>query len=534
MSGRTDPIGTVAAVLITTSMVVGNCITLGWAADPVVARTDTFDLSASDLERWTTFLSGRKDFRRQLRQAEDERLEILRAAAVTRIVLADYGELVRAEEQQSLQRDAADRAARRTYLRNVVGPQVVVEESEARNIFSTYGEGFRKARGVRAREIFLWAPADLEELRASRLARLKKIRETATTVEAFEEAAREYSDATGAYRGGSIGTVLEDRVQGNLRDVLFSVSQGLTEIAESQYGLYLFYVTRTSPAKENTFEDVAEGIYSRLRRQKLESLIESDAASLREQHGFAVLCGDAQSTGDQPVLRIDGREYTARELDLEVVQPNRIESRGMATLYRNELRRRGIKPDPSGEDLAYQWELSRRILHRLVSRQLAAEDQHDTPPYDVRDPEVAVERWTFDLLTVNHATDPEIWFAVFRALHELPGDASLDDLRRRLEQRYGLEANIRSFDNVLAPSAAGLGPEIHTTIKRRLAAGEMSKPLHLGDRNQVVVIALHGKTVDIEATRARVNRARDKKTSLAVQERLERELLRRHRFTDNL
>jgi parvulin-like peptidyl-prolyl isomerase len=534
MRGCTDSIGTVAAVLITVSMVVGTCITLGWAAGPVVARTDTFELNASDLEQWSTFLSGRKDFRRQLRQAEDERIEIVRAAALTRIVLADYGELARAEEKQSLRRDTEDQAARRTYLREVLGPQIVVEESEARKIFSTYGEGFRKARGVRAREIFLWAPADLEELRASQLARLKKIRETATTVEVFEEAAREYSDATSAYRGGSIGTVLEDRVQGNLRDVLFGVSQGLTEIAESQHGLYLFYVTRTSPAKENIFEDVAEGIYSRLRRQKLESLITYDAASLRDQHGFAVLGGDAQSTGDRPVLRIDGREYTARELDLEVVQPNRIESRGMAMLYRNELRRRGIAPDPSGEDLAYQWELSRRILRRLVSHQLAAEDRHDTPVYNVRDPEVAVERWTFDLLTVDHATDPEIFFAVFRALHALPGDASLDDLRRRLERRYGLEANIRSFDNVLAPSAAGLGPEIHTTIKRRLAVGERSKPLHLGDRNQVVVIALHGKTVDIEATRARINRARDRQTSLEVLERLEKELLRRHRFTENL
>jgi hypothetical protein len=488
-------------------------------------------LNTSDLERWSAFLTGRKDFRRQLRQAEDERIEIMRAAALTRIMLTHYGELVPAEERQSLQRDAADQAVRRTYFREILGRQVVVEESEARHIFSTHREGFRKARGVKAREIFLWAPEDLVELRASQLTLLEEIRDTATTAEAFEEAAREHSDATSAYRGGSIGTVLEDRIGENLREVLFGVSQGLTDIAESEHGLYLFYVTRTLPAKENTFEDVAEGIYSKLRRQKIESLIESDTASLREQHGFAVLGGDAPPADGRPVLRIDGREYTARELDLGAVQPGRVEGRGMAMLYSGELRRRGIEPDPPAEDLAYDWELSRRILRRLVSRQLAAINQQENPPPDLQNSGVAVERWTFDLLTVDDLKEPAVLYAVFRALHELREDASLDDLRRRLEQNHNLEASIRSFDGVLAPSVGGLGPEIHTTIKRHLAEGERSKPLHLGDRNQVVVIALYGKEVDSEASRAQTNRARAKQSYRAAFERLQAELLRTNGFT---
>jgi hypothetical protein len=496
----------------------------------LVAQADGFVLTASELEEWSVFLEQRRDFRGRLRNAENRQEEIARTAAVTNILLRDHPDLISDEERRRLWRRMAGPENRRAYVRQVLGPQIVVDEAEVREIFDSHRENYRKARGVKALEIFLWAPEDLKDLRAERRALLDRIRSTTDTPEAFRQAALAHSDATSAYRGGSIGTLLEDQVGGDLRQALFTTIDDLTEIVQSPDGLFLFWIVRRVPAKENRFEDVAAGIEAKLRKQKLQTLITTDSEALRTRHALTVVDNSEPPDPDAPVLHIDGRFFTLRDLDLDTWERTAVERRGMAILYGEALQQRGIEIDRP-DAFEFDWLVSRRILNRLVaqahdvealSTEAASEQAVMTPSKH--------ERWTFDLLRVEDVDSPEALFAVFRARREVGKSADLTMLQEVLKNRYGLHATITSFDDVPASSVGGRGPEIHTTLKNRLSDGEMSKPMHLADRHQVVVIVLEKRRVDEEAGIAAFESAGKRRSRRDFEDRIVGQLLQAHRF----
>ncbi len=575
-----------AGLLVT----LGACSHTTTPPERIVARGDDFVLTQSELGTWSDFLKKRRDFRLTLRRAESPREEIARTAAVTAILLQDYPDLVSDEERRRLWRGMADHETRRTYVREVLGPQIVVDEAGVREIFETHRENYRKARGVKALEIFLWAPENLEDLRDEKILLLENIRTTTTTPEAFRQAAQAHSDATSSFRGGSIGTVLEDQIGGALRQALFTTTDGLTrtshqcstatadaqrpaalshlgvlnglsstpprpsdrklhraqhldalatktgekcgltDIVQSPDGLFLFWVVRRVPAKENDFEDVASGIEAKLRKQKMQILITADSQTLRTRHAFTVIDPSEPTDPDAPVLRIDDRLFTLRDLDLDIWDRRAVDRRGMAILYREALQERVIAIDQP-DHFEVDWLLSRRILSLLI----AQAPEVGAPPVEAgaEQPEMMpskVERWTFDLLTVEGISSPEALFAVFRAQYEIGETADLKMLQEALENGYGLKATIEPFDDVPASSVGGLGPEIHTTIKKRLSEGEMSKPMHLSDRHQVVVIVLKQKRLDEQAGLAATESSAKRRSHKDCEDRISDQLLQAHNF----
>ncbi len=524
------------ALLITFLLFLGACSHVSPTTDRlVVARTDNFVLTQSELDEWTTFLEQRRDSRRQLQQAGNRYEEIARAAAVTSILLDDHGELVSDEERRHIRRDTADRNIRRTYIREVLAPQVIVEEARIRDIFENHRENYQKARGVAALEIFLWAPEDLKALRREKMLLLKDIRESTATREAFRKAALEYSDATSAFRGGSIGTLLEDQVGSTLQQALFTKNKGLTEIVENPEGLFLFWVVRRIDAKENDFEDVAGSIEAKLRQREMQTLIKTDAKELRTRHSFTLVTRDIPPTKNTTVLRFGDTKFTLSSLDLGSWDIKAIERRGMSLLYGEILQNRGNEykqPDQIETD----WIVSRRILKRLIAQKQNEDNsnQGNSDEYnsdqDKAKQAPLIERWTFSLLTIENVRSPEALFAVFRARHDLGETANLADLRLNLENTYGLPVAITHFDDVLASSVGGLGPEIHTTLKKHLLTGEICKPIHLMDQHQVVVIALENKRVDEQASRATASSSSKKRTLKNVENRIAEELLQSHGF----
>ncbi len=515
-----------AGLLVT----LGACSHTTAPPERIVARGDDFMLTQSELGTWSDFLKKRRDFRLTLQRAENPREEIARTAAVTAILLQDYPDLVSDEERRRLWRGMTDYETRRTYVREVLGPQIVVDGAEVREIFETHRKNYRKARGVKALEIFLWAPEDLNDLRSEKLALLENLRSTLTTPEAFRQAAQQHSDATSSFRGGSIGTVLEDQIGGALRQALFTTADGLTEIVQSPDGLFLFWVTRRVPAKENNFEDVAAGIEAKLRKQKMQTLITADSETLQIRHAFTVVDHSEAADDEAHVLHIDDRFFTLRDLDLDIWDRRAVEGRGMAILYGEALQARGIKTDQP-DRFEVDWQLSRRILSRLVAQTLDV----GAPPVEAsaERPKMTpkkVERWTFDLLTVEGVSSPEALFAVFRAQHELGETADLKMLQEALENSYGLQATIKSYDDIPASSVGGLGPEIHTTLKNRISEGKMSKPMHLSDRHQVVVIVLEQKRLDEQAGLAAAESSAKRRSRKDSEDRISDQLLQAHNF----
>lgn len=466
-------------------------------------------VSADDVARWSALLKRQPEVRRRLRGADDETTELERMIALVRVVLHDHGDLVSVEERRALWRDQQDRAIRATYIREVLGAQVEVTDAEVRRIFTEHRDGYRKAPGVKVLEIFKWAPEDLSELRSSTRAELDRLAATIDSVDAFTAAARAYSDATNAYRGGRIGTLHRDRVPAPLQRALFDHGLGLTEVVESPEGFYLFWITATVPARDQDWADAAEAIRRRLRSQRIEQLIRDDAARLRQRIELNPPAEHDRGTG--AVARVDGRVYTAAELELaeRVGDSSAVTRRLMAVMMARELESRGIVVDPPDE-LSYYWNLYRTAWPRLVER---ARLRGDAEPCVIPENEDAaplrskVERWTFDLLEVDGAGSPDVLFKVFRARYGLQAAADLEALRERLDGRFSIASRIRHFDRVTSTEAAALGPEIHSTIKQRLGPNDLSLPLVIDDQSRIVVIAFHDRSIEevlsTESTRRR-------------------------------
>jgi len=499
------------------------------SADPVVARTDEIVLRRSDIERWDATLGNDRAFRRRLAQAGGRDEAVARQAALASILAADSPDLVSEAERRKLLRDLADQTVDRTYNREILAPRITIDPGEVRSIFEEHRENYRKARGVTVLEIFLWAPEDLPELRRKKRAMLENVRTEVTDQEAFRRKAEALSDATNAYRGGSIGTVLDNQVGGALRTELFTGRTGLTDIVESPEGLFLFWVTRVIPPRDNSFPDVADDIERRLRSRRLTTLITEDTERLRADHDIRLIPpAEGVAAANGPILSIDDRPYTLEDLDLDRFDRRTVDRRALAVVHRRVLETAGIAIDPPDRTL-FDFRIGRTTLARLVERQAAAgEAPTAAPPAPPGEPEL--QRWTFEMLRIPGADRPDQLSKVFRALYQLGPDAGLEDLAELLEDLFGMKGTLTAYDDVPASSIAGLGPEIHTTIKKRLEPGRLSKPLHLADRHEIVVIELEARRVDQEATAERAKRGNQRRSREEIEQRLSDELLERHDF----
>jgi hypothetical protein len=164
----------------------------------------------------------------------------------------------------------------------------------------------------------------------------------------------------------------------------------------------------------------------------------------------------------------------------------------------------------------------------MVDARLAAGIPDEPPPDDRVDepgdgPEI--ESWTFTLLILDGCTTQRELLQTFRSLHDLGPGADIEALAGRLRSTWGLEPTVRHYDHLPAPDAAALGPEIHTTLKRRLSPGELSRPMHLADRHQVVVLQLTSRGADPTATADAVHRSDTRRTRRRAEQLLESELL---------
>ncbi len=522
--------GAGVASLVLIFVALSGC---GGGEETVAARTDVFVMTDGELENWTPFLEQKRELRDRLRKAEDRRQELLRVIAIIRLVPPEYGELVPAGEIEAAERDLELRQVRATYLDAVLRPQIEVREDEILQIFSEHYQNYQKSEAVRVLEIFKWAPPDLPEFRQERLAELEALRFQIKSREDFEAAALDQSDATSAYKGGRIGTLYRDQVRGALEGALFSGGDGLTDVVASGSGFYLFFIIDRLPPRTNELRDVADGIEKTIVRQRLQRLMADDASRLKGEYEFRVI--PAHETDDgQPRLRLGNEVLTAEQLGVpaglsDQAKTKRMEQRGLTTIMERELAQRGVVPKPPNP-MEMAWIRYRLAWRRAVAAELSTTPAGEESGQGDSDPAQNVERWTFDLLRVPAGEGAEAWHAAFRARHDLPPHAGLEELRLRLADDHGLEGRITEYQGVTSREAGPLGPEIHTTIKKILVPGEFSVPLFLEEREEVVVIHLHSKQVDPEASTAANEQRNRNRHRRAVEQRLERDLLRESGF----
>lgn len=482
-------------------LLIAGCPVVG-AGDEVVARTDRWSITESEVEEWSEVLRYQKGYKILADRPNEASRWLAEEVAVSRLALEDYGSLVSAAERDVIWRQLQASTEWRWWVREVVQPQVMVGEDEARLVFENHRDGYRKAPGVVVREVFLWAPVDLEDLRLEKRGLADRLHAEIGDADAFSAAASQFSDATSRLVGGRIGTVLRNQIPDALARHLFGGDLGLTDVIVSRDGFYLFWVSGFRPPKDNSFSDVADRIKAKLELRHLDELKVAANLELKRRYGLEV-----ESVPEMRRLGVACRmKGKVIELDEVLLEHRRLDDDQLtavvgelcsAELIRRELERLGSCP-AADSVVRFEAEVARRILDRLASAESGPSDGGDEKP--VAAGSQYVELWTFEVLEVPAKGQPRLFYELLRIEYDLGGNPELDEIQAELVRRLGVEATISSHESVTEHQAAGLGPEIHRTLKKRLRPGETSTPLVLPGGNPIMVVRqLDRETVEMTA-----------------------------------
>jgi len=509
-------------------LLAGMAILLGTPAqaaapDPVLATTDLGVIRRSEVEAWRPLIESRHRELRRLKETPDaaERF-LLEEIALVDIAIAEGGRFINPETHMALWWEIWGKTIRARYFKEIVVPQIRIDESEIRKIFDDNRAGFRKAEAAALFEIFRWAPADLPELRRKARAQLEELRCSIGTIEEFREAAREVSDATSALNDGGIGILFRDRVGPKLEKVLFDHSTGMTEIVETGQGLYLFWVARRIPPKINSFADVRDGIEKKLKRKAFDRQEEIDRKRLFDRHTIV------RHPTESVAVSIDGIAFDREELGLQHDDDDDVlERRILSILYTDELEKLGLCP-PEDPVLEYRMVLASKAFNRLIDRARKTGNPQSMPRRETA-PKVdrRIELYSFDMLSVEG--HPESFLKLFRIRYELGEEAGLEAVRARLRSETGIDAEVTTYTAVPGPEVAPMGPEIYRTLARSIEPGRSSRPLEIEGR--IVMLFLHERKEDVAASRSASKHRAERRVLEDLIRQTRQQLLREHGFS---
>jgi peptidyl-prolyl cis-trans isomerase C len=170
-----------------------------------------------------------------------------------------------------------------SYRRNLLNNQLFettnkgefsVTPEEAQAYFQAHPEEFDRPEKVQARHILVATEKEAQDL-------LKKIKKGAN----FEQLAKQHSlDPSTRDRGGDLGPFSRDQ-RPELAAAAFSISKpgGVAGPVKTGRGFHLLQMVQHFPAKKETFEQVRDGLLSRLRARKRQETKQELLAKLRQQ-----------------------------------------------------------------------------------------------------------------------------------------------------------------------------------------------------------------------------------------------------------
>jgi hypothetical protein len=483
----------------------------------------------SPTDTWESLLSPRTV--RSILVAPTGNLQVdqARAISVVKATVALHGDLLSADQRFAIESTQRFAEVDRVYSELILQPMLSSSREDARQVFDSHRDRYRRSEAATLLEIYLWAPEDLPEIREKQLARLNDIRTAALDQDTFSDLAEEHSDAPSHQNGGRIGSIRADQVDTALRGILFTGQLGPTEIVSNEHGHYLFWVVDYLPASERTFDEVANRILTRLRNAELETLRRLDRDRLVADRSVELgirPTGDGEAT----VFTIDGRCYTAARAglppNLDDKLPAAAERRAFQIARDNVLRDRGVEVQASPERV--QMAVFRAVYPQLVESTIREQSSTRTDPpapaFNSKPPR-AVPKWDFELLLVADDSGDHMLSRLLRARHELGDQEPLEAYRDALLESDESTMEIVRFDGTLAYDAAALGPEIYRTLKHHLGVGRVSRPLHLPERGRFAIVRLIRVATDLEAGRLERQERQRRRARRAARAELERRIL---------
>jgi foldase protein PrsA len=135
---------------------------------------------------------------------------------------------------------------------------------------------------------------DLNVVLTRNEARANEARSALESGQSFASVAKEFSiDEASKAQGGKLPAVAEGQQEKAFDDAIFAAEQGeLTGPVKTQFGWYVFEVTKVTPASQQTLDDARETIRSLLRSEREQEALDSFIKDFQEKYREETQCAD--------------------------------------------------------------------------------------------------------------------------------------------------------------------------------------------------------------------------------------------------
>ena len=135
---------------------------------------------------------------------------------------------------------------------------------------------------------------DLNVVLTKTEARANEARSALESGQAFKTVAKEFSiDEASKSQGGKLPAVAEGQQEKAFDDAIFSAEQGeLTGPVKTQFGWYVFEVTKVTPASQQTLDEAKETIRSLLRSEREQKALDSFIEKFQDKYRDETQCAD--------------------------------------------------------------------------------------------------------------------------------------------------------------------------------------------------------------------------------------------------
>ncbi|MGB9835968.1 MAG: peptidylprolyl isomerase [Candidatus Saccharicenans sp.] len=157
---------------------------------------------------------------------------------------------------------------------------VVVTDEEIKEYYQAHKKDFLVPERVRVSQILV---------KSSDLAVKLQEKLKMATEDEFHQAAKDYSEAPDAYKGGVMGVFKPGDLPYDMEKVIFSLEEGkVSQVFESPYGYHIFRLDQKYPPMLMELEEAAPKIRNILRENKVKEIIEKEIEDLKETYHWKV------------------------------------------------------------------------------------------------------------------------------------------------------------------------------------------------------------------------------------------------------
>lgn len=157
---------------------------------------------------------------------------------------------------------------------------VVITDDEVREYYQAHKKDFLVPERVRVSQILV---------KSSDLAVKLQEKLKGATEEEFRQAAKEYSEAPDAYKGGVMGVFKPGDLPYDMEKVIFALEEGkVSRVFESPYGYHIFRLDRKYPPALMEIDEAAPRIRNILREKKVKDIIEKEVEDLKETYHWRI------------------------------------------------------------------------------------------------------------------------------------------------------------------------------------------------------------------------------------------------------